>query len=424
MTSIFNGQPHTDRKHHKYGLDYAVVVALWDGPRTTAQIHEDFSAYLRRLGMFDWQIGLHAAHQSDLEQGLTSLIAEIRQRGWIRVTGDRYELTELGRTEAGEMIRELRLMRAMVDILLKPGNVSKVSLLVYLLLTLVKLPAGILAGSVGLINDSIDTLLDGLCSALVYLGFHFQRERLVNVVQVIMLTLTGCLAVIQAVSNLIRPHELDADVWTFLAAGLSAVVCAGLFFYQRYAGLRNGSLALITQSVDSRNHVIVGASVTVGLIASVIHFSLLDTIVGLVVAILILKSGIELAIELARAMTEEQVDLSRYQLTSQPIEHFQQEQLCDWMLYLIQEHHVANCAQLISQARNTMEFANQPMLRELGLDHIADVDRKIERAVAVLTERQWVNLEPSLSLTPDGEVHLCQRMQRFPRHRIQWRLRR
>jgi hypothetical protein len=64
---------------------------------------------------------------------------------------------------------------------------------------------------------------------------------------------------------------------------LFALVCLLLWVYQRFVGLRSGSLALIAQSVDSRNHVIVAASVTAGLVASLLRFGLLDTFVGLAV---------------------------------------------------------------------------------------------------------------------------------------------
>jgi hypothetical protein len=42
--------------------------------------------------------------------------------------------------------------------------------------------------------------------------------------------------------------------------------------------VRSANVALITQSIDSRNHVIVAASVTAGLVAALLHFALLDTI--------------------------------------------------------------------------------------------------------------------------------------------------
>jgi divalent metal cation (Fe/Co/Zn/Cd) transporter len=95
---------------------------------------------------------------------------------------------------------------------------------------MIKLPAGMLSGSIGLINDSFDTLLDGLCSLLVYLGFRFNKERLVNIFQVVMLLGAGCLTLYQAVSGLFKPYEPEADLFTFTAALISALTCTGLYF--------------------------------------------------------------------------------------------------------------------------------------------------------------------------------------------------
>ncbi len=93
--------------------------------------------------------------------------------------------------------------------------------------------------------------------------------------------------------------------FAFLAAVLSALACAVLWGHQRYVGLRSGSVALITQSIDSRNHVFVALGVTARLAATLLHFSLLDSLVGLAVAILILKSALELGIEVLHSLGED-----------------------------------------------------------------------------------------------------------------------
>ena len=96
-------------------------------------------------------------------------------------------MTELGHTQAGKVTQDLQAFRRQVENLQTPATASKVSLIVYLVLAIIKLPAGLLSKSVGLINDSFDTLLDGLCCLLAYLGFRFNKERLVNIFQVLML---------------------------------------------------------------------------------------------------------------------------------------------------------------------------------------------------------------------------------------------
>jgi hypothetical protein len=222
-----------EHPYREYGQSWEIASALWDGPRTLPEIVDHFHSYVRLLGFFNVTRRMarrHGTMAARIEAMLEALIA----RGWIVRQGARYALTAL------------------------------------------------LSGSVGLLNDATDTLLDGLSSVLVYLGLRFDRERAAN--GVLLMLGTGGLTCYEAVRRLLVPVAPDVDAFTFVATLLSALVCWGLYLYQRFVGVRSGSLALITQSVDSRNHVIVAASVTAGLIASRLDFPLLDTLVGLAVA--------------------------------------------------------------------------------------------------------------------------------------------
>jgi hypothetical protein len=270
---------------------------------------------------------------------------------------------------------------------------------------------------VGLINDATDTLLDGLSSLLVYAGFRFDKERAVNVVLVLVMLGTGAFTCYEAVRRFFIPFEPEANVFTFVAAIVSALVCLALYAYQRFVGVRSGSVALITQSVDSRNHVIVAASVTAGLIASLLRFPLLDTLVGLVVALLILKSAFELAVEVVRSLGEEEIDVSRYEFGfHEKYEQFRRGQLCDWMLYLVEKGKAQTRAELIAQARQALDFSDHPTLRELGLAEQPQASETVEESVATLFERGWLEGEQRLIITDAGKKRLHQRMER-PRDR-------
>jgi hypothetical protein len=241
-------------------------------------------------------------------------------------------------------------------------------------------------------------------------------------VLVLLMLGTGGLTFYEAVQRFFVPFQPKVDWFTFLAAILSALLCLMLYAYQRFVGLRSGSMALITQSVDSRNHVIVAASVTAGLIASLLRFPLLDTLVGLAVAVLILKSAVELAIELVRSLGEEGADLSRYKFgVVELYERFRQAQLRDWMLYLVEKRRVQTRAELIAQARQALDFGRNPTLRALGLaQQQLQASEMIEQSVAELFERGWLVGDERLSVTDTGREHLSRRMRRRRRdmHRL------
>jgi cation diffusion facilitator family transporter len=302
-----------------------------------------------------------------------------------------------------------------------PQTVSKVSLGVHLGLAAIKLPAGLLSGSVGLISDAADTLLDGLTSLLVYVGLRINRERAINIALVALMLLTGGFAFFEAVQRFFRPFEPDVDWFSFLAAALSATVCLGLWFYQRYVGLRSGSVALITQSIDSRNHVVVAFSVTSGLIASLYHINLLDTLVGLAVAILILKSAVELGIETLRSIREGEIDLSRYNIgLLERYEEFRQSQLRDWMLYQVEKKEAQNQETLKELGYQVFDFTNNPAFRGLGLQNRGGSKELVEQSLRALYENGWLEGDERLIVTDAGRDHLIrlQRRTRRERHRL------
>jgi len=399
-------QNSSKRQQKEYGLSWEIVAALWDGPRTLPEIVDHFHSYIRLLGFFSVTGRMKRRHER-MAKRIEEALEELIERGWVVREGELFALTPPGREEASKPLSDMRRTRVLLDKLAQPQTVSKVGLGVHLGLAALKLPAALLSGSVGLLNDATDTLLDGLSSVLVYFGLRFDRERAVNVVLVLLMLGTGGFTFYEAVRRFFIPFKPEVDWFTFLAVIISALVCLVLYGYQRYVGLRSGSLALITQSVDSRNHVIIAASVTAGLIASLLQFPLLDTLVGLAVAVLILKSSVELAIETLRYLSAEEVDLSRYKMgILERHEQFRQAQLRNWILYLVEYQQVQTRTDLISKARQSLDFSSNPMLRELGLDQQPQAHETIERRVTELFERGWLAGEKRLSVTDVGREHL------------------
>jgi len=270
------------------------------------------------------------------------------------------------------------------------------------------MPIAILSGSAGLLNDSIDTLLDGLSSLLVYFGVRFRKERTANLLLVIVMLGTGGLALFESARRFFIPREPDVDAAAFFAIILSALVCFLLGLYQRYAGVRSGNLALITQSVDSRNHVLVAAGVGAGLIASLLHFPLLDTVMGVLVAVLILRSGVELAVGLARSWESGEADLSRYPMMfSRQYQEFRKAQLRDWMLFLVESRKATTRAGLLEEESRALAFEKFPVLREIGTQDRDQTTEQIAQSLDDLFTKGWLLEEAnSLRLSSAGKLRL------------------
>jgi hypothetical protein len=166
-----------DERHGQYIQNVRLAATLLDGPRTQEEISNRSYGYLKMLGFFK----ITERQVRDQAASMRGRLEELIKCGWVVHGGERYALTSLGREEVNKRLTQLGETGALIHQLLRPQTLSKVTLGMHLGLVALKLPTGLLSGSVGLINDSADTLLDGLSSLLVYFGIRFNKERSVAV---------------------------------------------------------------------------------------------------------------------------------------------------------------------------------------------------------------------------------------------------
>jgi protein-S-isoprenylcysteine O-methyltransferase Ste14 len=391
------------------GESWGIAMTLLEKPLTLEGIMEQFHAFTRRFGFFGNALSESVHRGASFSEWLQEHLDDLVKKGWVIQSGETYALSETGRETASKALREVEKTRGRIDDLATPENASKLTLIVHLFLAILKLPAGILSGSVGLLNDAIDTLLDGVSSLMVYWGIRVNRERLVSRLLVAFMLATGAFALIEAVLRIVRRAPVEADWFSFIAVSISAVVCGVLWLVQRFIGLRRQSMALITQSVDSRNHVIVAGGVTAGLIAALLRFPWFDYLVGVVVAIFILKSAVELAIELIRSRDEEAPDLSRFQFGV--YERFRRSQLCSYMLFLVRNGQSGTRQELLAAVRRAFDFRGNVFLQTMGAERLQGSEELIRSCYQRLVDRKLLTERPGegnrLELTKAGEKRLA-----------------
>jgi Co/Zn/Cd efflux system component len=393
-----------------------IVMILSDGDRSLTEIKENFYVFGRRFGFFAalyiQRPGEDESFTRELKQELDTMI----NLGWIECRGGKYALTEQGYLKADEHLAYLSRAVQMAHNLVQPKTVSIVAVIVHLILSLIKLPAALFSGSIGLFNDAADTLLDGLSSLMVYFGIRFNKERAVNTILVIIMLLTGGWGFYEAVQRFFIPETPEVSWFTFISAALSALFCLGLGVYQRYVGLKSGNMALITQSIDSRNHVIVAGGVIAGLLASLLNFAILDTLVGIIVAGLILKSGVELGIDLFHLWSDEEKDLSRFEIGfSKRYQEFRKTQLRDWMLYLVIIKKAKTRDELLAEVTWALDFDQYPIIRELGWAGKGMSFKAGAECLAELFDRGWLSEADTLQVTRKGMAHLSGQSKNFRR---------
>jgi Co/Zn/Cd efflux system component len=399
---------------------WGACVYLLDGPLTMEQIKTSYGNVPFPMSQQPAFYVKGRWNRRGMER-LSDDLAGLLKAGWVIQEGDRFTLTEHGRELLQQTVEEAKTttnwVRGKLRSFIEPETASKITLILQIILALIKLPAGLLSGSVGLINDSADTILDLFSSLLVYLGIRFNKERFVSVLLVVFMLGTGGFTLYEAMERLITPYVPKVDWFPFAAAILSAIAGLLLWTYQRYIGIHSGMMAFIAESVDSRNHVIVALSVTAGLAASLLRFGLLDMLVGLVVAILILWSAIQLVIDLLRSSADEKADLSRYGFWLQNVyEHFRDTHLKEWMLYLVDQREVQTRADLVERVHQAFDFRNNPWMKMIGVDRQFASETEVEQILdEIFSQGLLIGQEP-LSISKAGNEYLRKQSKHRRRH--------
>jgi cation diffusion facilitator family transporter len=398
-----------------WGFPRQILMILADGDKTLPEILEGFARFMRHFGHFGREKVVAGYTEEAFIAAVQEAVEKLEREGAVIQSGEVYSLTPEGQRRAEKEHRQYQEFGHWVEGLLHPQTVSLVGLGVHIVLAVLKLIAGSVSGSIGLISDGMDTAMDGLSSVLVFVGLRLNKEQVVNVVLVLLMLGVGIGAGYEAVHRVFVPEEVEADLLTFAAAILSGLVCLLLSLYQRYVATRSGQQPLIAQAVDSRNHAIVAAGVITGLVATLLRFPLLDTLVGLAVAALILKSGLELAMETVRALRGEEIDFSRYELGFvEEYRRFQERQLADWLLHLIAEEGplaLRPCSgqdrpALLARCRGMLDAQDVPILRELGWGKGAGLEKQVVGALETLVEQGLVTAGDVLQVTEKGRAEL------------------
>ena len=386
-----------------WGFPRQILMILDEGSQSLEGIINGFSRFMKHFGHYGREEIVAGYTKESLLLEVSHAIERLKAKGLISQHGELFHITSKGRQKAQQQRIEYERVGRRIERLLHPQNVSLVGLGVHVLLAAIKLTAGFISGSIGLITDGIDTAMDGFSSVLVYIGLRFKRERAVNIILVELMLVVGIITGVEAVQRVFHPEGVEVSYVTFVVALVSGLVCLLLSIYQRYVAIRSKQQSLIAQAVDSRNHAIVAAGVMIGLLAAVFGFPLLDTFVGMIVAALILKSGIELALELLRTLRGEEMNFNQYDLGFvEEYRTFQQKQLMDWLLSIISENQYKSREALLNDTRKMLNVQDVPILRELGYRKDIEIDKKINAALEGLIKGGLITTGEGLLLTADG----------------------
>ncbi len=275
-----------------------ILMALRNGADTEQGLRKKYERLLHYMGLpvsFAGEDRGWRFHR-ELDENLGALV----RKGFVSKEGDAYSLTAEGQELAESAYRRARESEdGWTALMHSPSVASRLSVISYVFLALLKLAAGFTFRSAALVADGLDSLIDVLSASIVLLGVRFGKELMSAAFVVAVMGLLSSLIIYEGITRLMLSAVVATPPAAFGAVIVSAGVSYALSVYQRVVGKRGGSLALISQSVDSRSHVFQAAAVLIGLVFARFGIYAVDAIVALLIALLILRAAVELAIELS-----------------------------------------------------------------------------------------------------------------------------
>lgn len=185
------------------------------------------------------------------------------------------------------------------------GTVGIVSNLV---LCTMKILIGIFANSIAIIADGVNNLADASSSVITLLGFklasmpedkdhpygHARYEYLTGLLISVLIIVVGFQLLKSSFAKVMNPDPLEFSWITVIVLVIAIGIKVWQAVFNISIGKKINSLALIATGTDSRNDVISTCAVLAGIIIGKLAGIQLDGIIGCLVALFILWSGIQL----------------------------------------------------------------------------------------------------------------------------------
>jgi hypothetical protein len=254
---------------------------------------------------------------------------------------------------------------------------------------------------VALIADGFDNMVDVVSALVVLLGIKYKKELVSTIFIVLVMFATVGWIAYEAIIRLISPEVVDASVLTFFAAAISGLVCYIMSAYQYTLGRRISSLSLLSQSIDSKNHVLIAIAVIISIVFARFNIFVVDSIVALGVAALILKSAIELTAETLRIAKGEGLDISRFtRIEERMFESHRRNYFKWWLLLCLRD--INTKEEIIARYTDSFSTEGLPFIGQLGFLKGFDFEKNCD---SLLIEA----IDKGLVVTKDAGYYLTKK---------------
>ncbi len=176
------------------------------------------------------------------------------------------------------------------------------------LLAAFKAFVGLLANSIAIVLDALNNLSDALSSVITIVGMklaalpadkkhpfgHGRAEYLSAILIAGLVLAAGVSALVESVKKIFTPEAADYSILTLVVVATAIVVKLLLGCYTKKVGKAANSDSLIASGSDATFDAVISASTLVAAIVTMIWKVTIDGYLGTVIAVVIIKAGIEM----------------------------------------------------------------------------------------------------------------------------------
>jgi cation diffusion facilitator family transporter len=274
-------------------------------------------------------------------------------------------------------------------------------------LIVLKVAAGLVTGSVGLLSDAVHSLMDLIASLIAWASVrkadepadashrygHEKLEDLAAGGQALLLLFGAAFIAVEAIRALIQGDHVGSIGVGIAVAALAAVVNLVVSTYLERTGRATGSNALHANAADLRTDSMVAVAVAGSLIlVKLTGVTWLDPVVGLLVAAAITRTGVQILIDASRRLVDEALPPDELAALQQVVQSFVGEEVVGY--HDLRTRHVGSRHQVDLH----LQFASGT-----SLERAHYVSHQLQDAiVASLPETSvLVHLEPEDRVRPD-----------------------
>ncbi|WP_026835503.1 cation diffusion facilitator family transporter [Eubacterium xylanophilum] len=188
---------------------------------------------------------------------------------------------------------------------------SMIGILTNVLLAGFKAFIGIVSNSIAVTMDAINNLSDAISSIITIVGTklasrkpdkehplgHGRIEYIAATLVAMIIIYAGITSAIESVKKIIKPEKPEYSMVSIVIIAVAVVVKFVLGRYVKSIGEKVKSSALIDSGMDALFDSIISTSVLVSAIIFIIAGISLEAYVGLIIAIVIIKSGFDMVID-------------------------------------------------------------------------------------------------------------------------------